>query len=131
MIRLDLLGILLTLFLLGPRYWRHSLVAVGLGALATLVVLLFWQVPLAAFTIGGIFSQVEPHRAWFRGLVAALAGPFVCYSVARMRSRDPLATSYGGWDWLMPWNEPREPLAAALAKYGVLAAIYVLYKLIF
>ncbi|HBS92686.1 MAG TPA: hypothetical protein DEA85_01600, partial [Firmicutes bacterium] len=82
-LRLDILGILLSLFFLGPRNWRWSLAAAGVALAATLLFLVVWRADLTAYTMGGLFTQVELGGSRFSALLAGLPGPFACYAVAK------------------------------------------------
>lgn len=131
MVRLDIAGVVFTLFLLGPRNWRWSLAAIGVGKLATLLILVLWRVPLAAYTMGGMFTQVDLEGGGvFSTLVITLTGPFCCYTVARLATSSPLGDE-GWWNQLLPWSELSHPMAATFAKYALLSGLFGVGKLIF
>ena len=71
MLRLDILGLLLSLFFLGPRHWRWSLAAAGVAFASTVILLLVWQAELVAYTNGGLFSQMELAEGKISSLLAA------------------------------------------------------------
>lgn len=128
MVRLDIVGILFSLFLLGPRNWRWSLAAMAVGKLATLITLVLWRLPLAAFTMGGLFTQIELEANFISALVVTGAGPFFCYTVARLAASRPLGDREW-WKQLLPWSELAHPMAATFVKYAMLSGLFGVYKL--
>lgn len=127
MLRLDVIAILLSLFFLGPKNWRWSLAAAGVAWVSTLLLLLVWKAELVAYTMGGLFTHVELEAASLGTLLAALAGPFVCYAVARLTARKPMGEA-GWWKQILPWSEMENPMAGTFAKYALLAALFALFK---
>lgn len=129
MLRLDILGLLLTLFFLGPKHWRWSLAAAGVALVATLLFLIVWQTDLIAYTMGGLFSQLELNNNSFTGLLAGLVGPFACYAVAKFIAWRPMGKT--GWlKQLLPWSELENPRAGTFAKYAILSVLFALVKLL-
>ncbi len=127
MLRLDILGILLSLFFLGPRNWRWSLAAAGVALAATLLFLVVWRADLTAYTMGGLFTQVELGGSRFSALLAGLPGPFACYAVAKFMAGRPMGQA--GWlRQILPWNELENPAAGTFAKYALLSAVFCLIK---
>lgn len=127
MLRLDVIGILLSLFFLGPKNWRWSLAAAGVAWASTLLLLLVWKTDLVAYTMGGLFTHIELAEGSLVTLLAALAGPFVCYAVARLTVRRPMGEA-GWWNQILPWSELENPMAGTFAKYALLAALFALFK---
>ena len=126
MLRLDILGILISVFLLGPRNWRWTLAAAGIAKLTTILMLMVWRVELTAYTMGGLFTQVDTAGR-FTSIIIALSGPFACYAVARLAVVQPMGSS--GWlKQLLPWSELEHPMAATFAKFGLLAGVFSLVK---
>lgn len=129
MLNLDFLGILLSIFLLGPRQWRWSLAAVGVSLLATVLTIIVLRVDLAAYTMGGIFTQVELGKGRLVTLLLSQAGPFACYSVARLKTRRPMGEK--GWlRQLLPWSVLENPMEGAFAKYALLTAVFSAIKVL-
>lgn len=127
MLRLDILGILLTLFFLGPKHWRWSLAAAGVAFTATVFLLVVWQAELVAYTNGGLFSQMELAEGKFSSLLAALPGSFSCYTVAKLIAWRPMGQA--GWlKQLLPWSPLENPAAGTFAKYALLSALFSLFK---
>ena len=127
MLRLDILGILVTLFLLGPRNWRWSLGAVAVAKLTTVLMMVVWQVDLTVYTMGGLFTQMELAGGRLTTLILGLVGPFACYAVARMTVRYPM----GEAGWLrqsLPWSTLEHPMAATFAKYAMLSAAFSIFR---
>ena len=123
MLRLDFLGILVSVFLLGPKNWRWSLWAAAVAKITTVLILVLWRVDLAAYTMGGLFTEVDMVGGRLPTFVLGLMGPFVCYGVARMTVRHPMGKA--GWlKQILPWSELDHPMAATFAKYAMLAAIF-------
>jgi len=127
LLKLDFLGILFSLFLLGPRHWRWSLAAVAVAITATVLILIIWRVELTAYTMGGLFTQVELTGGRLSTLLLGLSGPFACYTVARFMDRRPMGES--GWlKQILPWSELENPIAGTFAKYALLTAIFSVIK---
>lgn len=127
MLRLDILGLLLSLFFLGPRYWRWSLAAAGVALAATLLALVVWKADLVAYTMGGLFTQVELGGSRFYALLAGLPGPFACYAAAKLMAGRPMGQA--GWlRQILPWSELENPAAGTFAKYALLSALFALIK---
>jgi len=127
MLQLDLLGILLSLFLLGPRHWRWSLAAVGAALTATVLTIILLRVDLTAYTMGGLFTQVELEGGRLATLLVGMAGPFACYSVAKLITLRPMGEA--GWlKQILPWSNLEKPMAGTFAKYALLSAIFSLIK---
>lgn len=127
MLRLDVFGILLTLFFLGPRHWRWSLAAAGVAWVSTLLFLLVWKADLVAYTMGGLFTQVELKGGSLGTLLASLPGSFVCYAAARLKTQRPMGDA--GWlKQILPWSEIENPMAGTFAKYALLSALFALLK---
>ena len=129
MLRLDILGILLSLFFLGPRNWRWSLAAAGVALVATFLTLLVWPADLTAYTMGGLFTQVELGGGPIGSLLAGLAGPFACFAAAKFIVRKPMGKA--GWlRQILPWSELENPAAGTFAKYALFSAMFCLVKTI-
>lgn len=127
MVQLDILGIFLTLFILGPKYWRWSLGAVGISMVATLLLLIIFRADLIVYTMGGLFTQVELRDSPFWALLLGLAGPFASYTVAKIIAWRPMGET--GWSkQLLPWSELENIGAGTLAKYALLAAVFSAIK---
>ncbi|GEM_PF-1274834 len=123
LLRLDIFGLLLSLFLLGPRQWRWSLAAAGVALAATILTFLVLRVEVTAYTMGGVFTQVELGGGRLGNLALGLAGPFACYAVARLKAGRPMGEA--GWlRQLLPWSRLENPLAGTFAKYALLAAVF-------
>ena len=127
MLKLDLAGVLFSLFVLGPRQWRWTLAAVAVAKLATLLTLIVWRVELTAYTMGGLFTQVELNGGPLSALLIGLAGPFACYAVAKLKARRPMGER-GWFKQLLPWSELENPMAGTFAKYALLAALFSVFK---
>jgi|SRR5690554_3329357 len=124
MLRLDILGILISLFLLGPRNWRWSLAAAAVTMVATCAALLVWRVELVAYTMGGIFTQVDLTGGRLGALLLGYSGPFACYAVARLSCHRPMGEI--GWlRQLLPWSKLENPMAGTFAKFALLTAIFI------
>ncbi|MGI6364732.1 MAG: hypothetical protein ACOX2G_03150 [Bacillota bacterium] len=129
MLRLDFLGILLSLFLLGPRQWRWSLAAAGVSLLATLLTIIVLRVDLAVYTMGGVFTQVDLGNGRLVTLLIGLAGPFACYSIARLKKRRPMGEK--GWlRQILPWSPLENPMEGTFAKYALLTAVFSIIKIL-
>lgn len=129
MLRIDFLGILVSLFLLGPRQWRWSLAAAGVSLLATVLTIIVLRVELAAYTMGGIFTQVDLDKGPLVTLLLSQVGPFVCYSVARLKKRCPMGEQ--GWlRQILPWSTLENPMEGAFAKYALLTAVFSAIKVL-
>lgn len=127
MVRLDILGILLTLFLMGPKYWRWSLGAVGISMAATLLLLIILKSDLIAYTMGGLFTQVELKDSPLWALLFGFFGPLASYTVAKFIAWRPMGEA--GWSkQLLPWSELENTGAGTLAKYALLAALFSAIK---
>lgn len=127
MLRLDFLGLLISLFLLGPKHWRWSLAAAGVALTATVLTLIVWRADLTAYTMGGIFTQVDLAGGRWPGLILGLAGPFACYTVARFAAKRPMGQT--GWlRQILPWSELENPMAGTFAKFAVLAGVFSILK---
>lgn len=129
MLRLDFLGVLLSLFLLGPRQWRWSLLAAGVALVSTVLTIIVLRVDLAAYTMGGVFTQVDLGGSRRVTLLIGLAGPFTCYAVARLMKRRPMGE--GGWlKQILPWSVLENPVEGTFAKYALLTAVFSLIKVL-
>lgn len=130
MLRLDILGLMLSVFILGPKYWRWSLAAAGVGLTATLLTLVVWRVNLTAYTMGGVFTQVELEGGRLGALLVGSAGSFASYAVARFICSKPMGES--GWiKQILPWSELENPVAGTFAKYALLTAVFNIIKTFF
>lgn len=127
--RIDFLGILLSVFLLGPRQWRWSLAAAGVSLLATVLTIVVLRIDLAAYTMGGVFTQVDLGSGSLSTLLLGQAGPFACYSVARLKKRHPMGEK--GWlKQILPWSALENPLEGTFAKYALLTAVFSVLKVL-
>lgn len=123
MVQLDILGVLLTVFCLGPKNWRWGLIATGISLAATLLTLIVLKAGLVAYTMGGLFTQVELADSPFWALLFALSGPFACYATAKIMVWRPMGQS--GWlKQLLPWSELENVGAGTLAKYALFTAVF-------
>jgi len=94
-----------------------------MALLSTLLVLIVWRVDLAAYTMGGLFTQVDAQGGRLTRLAVGLTGPFVCYAAARLKARRPMGDR--GWlKQMLPWSELEHPMAGTFAKYAFLAAVF-------
>ncbi len=129
MLRLDFFGLLLTLFFLGPKHWRWGLAAAGVALVTTVLFLVVWKADLVAYTMGGLFTQVELASRSLGTLLAALVGPFAVYAVAKIMAWRPMGQV--GWlRQILPWSELENPAAGTFAKYALLSALFALVKVL-
>ncbi|MTI94838.1 MAG: hypothetical protein FH749_05030 [Firmicutes bacterium] len=123
MVRLDVLGILLTVFLLGPANWRWSLLAMAIAKGATLLLLVFGQAPVIAYTMGGMFNQLELDGQLVKAILLIFAGPVACYSFVRFQTSRPFGDK-NLFAQLLPWSELENPLRVTVVKYALFSALF-------
>lgn len=83
---------------------------------------------MTAYTMGGLFAQVDLDGGRLTRLIIGSTGPFACYAVARLCSRRPMG-EHGWLKQILPWSELENPMAGTFAKYALLAAIFNILKI--
>ena len=108
LLRLDIFGLLLSLFLLGPRQWRWSLAAAGVALAATILTFLVLRGGSDLYH-GGVFTQVELGGGWATWPRPGAPLPAMQWPGSGRQARAKPAGSGSccpGAGWKTRWQEP-------------------------
>lgn len=127
MLSVDLIGLMFTIGLVGPRYPLHVLAAAAIHDLGRILVILFFHGRIEAIVAAGAFgTAVTSGLKGYPAIVAAFGGPLVSYLVS---------TGAGGVAWektanlVSPAAQVRYPFAVVNFRLAVLSTIASIWQL--
>lgn len=128
MLSVDLIGMLFTVCLVGPRYPLHVLAAAVIQDAGRILVILFFHGRIETVIAAGAFgTAVAGGLKGYSALVAAFAGPLVSYLVS---------AGAGGVEWektadlISPAARLRYPFAVVNFRLAIIAALVSVWQLI-
>lgn len=123
MLALDIIGLVITILLVGPRYAHYVLIAAGIGELGRIMALLYVNARLDAVVAGGIFSGIDMQgvNAKLPILFVYFSGPLVNYFVGMAfggLEKEKFVSLYN------PFAVVRQPFAITNIRLAILSAVY-------
>lgn len=125
MVGIDLIGLLVTAFLVGPLLIAHVAAAALVQELGRLIVVLAAGGHVQSVMAGGVFGRTGVSE--LTPAVALLAGPLIVFAVGLLSGG---ATAINRPSLWLPWAKTDRPFAAACCRLAVLSTIQCLWALI-
>lgn len=123
MLALDIIGLMITILLVGPRYVHYVLIAASMGEFGRIIVSLYVNAQLDAVVAGGIFSAMDIHgvNGKLPILLIYFAGSLVNYFVGMAcggLEKEKLACLFN------PFAVVQNPFSIMNIRLAVLSAAY-------
>jgi len=122
MVAIDIIGLILTVLLMGPRYAHYILAAVVIGEVGRILMTLYVNAQLDALVAGGIMNGITFHGAtgisllliYFGGVIFNYFIGMACGGIEREKLTHVLN----------PFAVVKQPFAVVNIRLAILSGIY-------